>query len=325
MKKSYLLFSFIILCLVTWISLNSGVANIHDPLRALLGNGEATDISIIQNIRAPRIAAGLLVGSALGIAGALSQGALKNPLAEPALIGTTGGAALATLLGILFLKLTIATPPTIVLGIIGAAAATIVTYRIARLGRDGFAFIVTGIAMSAVLTAVVGITAIMINKPNAQGVTFWSLGTLSMTTKSQVLLLVPIFIGTSAAAFWISPKLDYLALGDERARHLGVDPKRVRLLTFLIISISIGAITSIFGQISFLALAIPHIVRALIGVRHRVVLIHGAIFGSILLVSADLLARTTAEPNELPIGLVTALIGAQILIVAVRKSLVGRE
>lgn len=325
MKIRYIYLWLFLLSLIAWISLNMGVAEIHNPISALFGSGSAADISIIREIRAPRILAGILVGAALGIAGALSQGALRNPLAEPVLLGTTGGSAFATLLGILIFEFDLSTPPAIFMGIFGAALATLLTYQIGKRGRDGFSFIITGIAMSALLTALVAITSIMINKPSAQGITFWSLGTLSMATPKQVLTLFPLFVITTIMAVVIAPKLDYLALGDTRAKHLGIDVNKIRLNTFFIVSISIGAVTSIFGQISFLALAIPHIVRGLIGVRHRLLVVHGALLGAMLLTLADLIARTIAHPNELPIGLITALLGAPILITAVRKGLNSDE
>jgi iron complex transport system permease protein len=119
--------------------------------------------------------------------------------------------------------------------------------------------------------------------------------------------------------YLLSPKLDYLALGDIRAKLLGVDPNQIRCRAFFLIAISIGAITSIFGQISFLALAIPHISRALFSYRNRAAMLASGLIGALTLVLADLAARTLASPNELPIGLVTALIGSPVLIYSVKK------
>lgn len=324
MRRSYIYLNLAALIVLVWVSLNTGITKLHNIIALLMGSGNPSEVSIAQEIRGPRVLAAVLVGATLGIGGALSQGTLRNPLAEPVLLGTTGGAALFTLVGILIFKLTIGTPLAILFGIIGALIATLFTYQIGRNGRDGFAFVIMGIAVSATLISLVGITTVMINKPEARGVTFWSLGTLSMATKNQVLFLLPILLITWVASYLLAPKLDYLAIGDLRARHLGVDVSKVRLLAFLIISISVGAITSVFGQISFLALAIPHVIRALIGVRHRILVLHSAIFGAALLVLADLSSRTLASPNELPIGLMTALIGAPILIIAVRNWMATR-
>jgi len=318
-KRSFVIAAPVLLLISVWVSLNTGIVKLNNIIGLLFGQGAADQISIAQEIRGPRVLAAVLVGATLGIAGVLSQGALKNPLSEPVLLGTTGGAALFTLFGILFFNLEIGAPTTVALGIFGALFATIITYQIGKSGRDGFAFVIIGVAVSAILTALVGLTALMINKPEARGVTFWTLGTLSMATKSQVFLITPLLIATWILAYRLAGKLDFLALGDIRAKHLGVNPTQIRYRAFLLIALSVGAITSIFGQISFLALAIPHISRALISYRNKLAMIASGLIGSFTLVLADLAARTLAEPNELPIGLVTALIGSPVLIYSVKK------
>jgi len=318
-KRGYLFAGLTLLLATSWISLNTGIIKLNNVLGLLFGNGEADQVSIAQEIRGPRVIAAILVGATLGIAGALSQGALKNPLSEPVLLGTTGGAALFTLLGIIFFNSEIGSPLTISLGILGALSATLLTFQIGKDGRDGFSFVIIGVAVSAILTSLVGLAALIVNSPEARGVTFWTLGTLSMATKPQVLLLLPLLAIAWMAAYLIAPKLDYLALGDIRAKHLGVNSKQVRFKVFLIIAISVGAITSIFGQISFLALAIPHIVRALISPRHKTLVVSSGILGALILLLADLVARTLVSPNELPIGLVTALFGSPVLIISVKR------
>lgn len=311
--------SLIIFFVLVWLSLNFGAVRLDGVWGLIFGKGSAEDLAIMQEIRIPRVLAAIIVGASLGIAGTLSQGALRNPLAEPVLLGTTGGASLFTLLGILLGHVSLGTPPAIALGIAGALIATVSTYQMGKGGRDGLSFVVMGLAVSATLTAVVGITAVMINQPEARGVTFWTLGTLSLATKSQTLLLLPIAACAAIGAVYVSNDLDYLSLGDLRAKHLGKEVSRIRFITFAIIALSVGAITSIFGQISFLALAIPHISRTIVGVRHRILILHSALIGASLLLLADLGARTLASPNELPLGLMSALIGAPILMISVRR------
>ena len=194
---------------MTWISLNTGVTKLNNVFGLLLGNGDQGDVYIAQEIRAPRVLAAILVGASLGITGALSQGALRNPLAEPILLGTSGGAALASLLGILFFNISLGSPGAVLMSVIGALLATLFTFQIGKFGRNGLAFVVMGIAVSATLTALVGITAVMINKPEARGVSFWALGTLSMTVKSQLLFIAPILFSSWILAFLIAPNLDY--------------------------------------------------------------------------------------------------------------------
>ena len=319
MKRGYLFAGLTLLLATSWISLNTGIIKLNNVLGLLFGNGAADQVSIAQEIRGPRVLAAILVGATLGIAGALSQGALKNPLSEPVLLGTTGGSALFTLLGILIFNTEIGSPLTISLGIVGALFATLLTFQIGKEGRDGFSFVIIGVAVSAILTSLVGLAALIINRPEARGVTFWTLGTLSMATKPQVLLLLPLLLITWIGAYLIASKLDYLALGDIRAKHLGVNARQVRFRVFLVIAISVGSITSIFGQITFLALAIPHIVRGLISPRHKTLVLSSGILGALILLLADLVARTLVSPNELPIGLVTALFGSPVLIISVKR------
>ena len=319
MKRKFIWLSSTALLLLIWASLNVGIVKLHSVLGLIFNHGNVDEVTIMQEIRGPRILAALLVGAALGVGGALSQGALKNPLAEPVILGTSGGAALATLLGILIFGIEIGTPVAISFGILGALIATFSTYRLGREGKDGISFVIMGIAVSATLIAIVGIASVMIAKPEAKGVTFWSLGTLSMTTRSQSEILLPILIATTFAAIKLAPNLDYLALGDLRAKHLGINVSKIRFQIFLVIAISIGAVTATFGQISFLALAIPHILRAIIGHRHKPLVIHSALLGASLLLFADLATRTLAAPNELPLGLMTAIFGAPVLIIAARK------
>ena len=319
MKKAYFFISTLLLFLLSWISLNSGVVKLHNVAGLLLGHGDPASVSIMQEIRGPRVFAAILVGFILGVGGALSQGALGNPLAEPVLLGTTGGAALFTLLGISIFDASIGSPIAVTWGVLGACLATYLTYLLGRKSKGGFAFIVIGIAVSALLISCVGIAVVMINQPEARGITFWSLGTLSMTTLSHVVMLVPVIFLLIIAMIKIGPNLDYLGIGDLRARHLGKNVPLIRFSTFLCIAISVGTVTSIFGQISFLALAVPHIARSLVGVKHRQVLFLSGLVGAILIVMSDLLARTLSSPNELPIGFMTAIIGAPVLILAVRQ------
>jgi iron complex transport system permease protein len=319
MKRIQSLVLILLLFGISWLSLNTGFTKLDNIFGLLLGQGNQSDVYIAQEIRAPRVLAAILVGATLGIAGSLSQGVLRNPLAEPALLGTTGGAALASLLGVLFFNVTLGSLSAIALSILGALLATFFTFQVGKFAKNGLAFVVMGIAVSATLTAFVGITAVLINKPEARGVTFWALGTLSMTVKSQLQLIAPILLISWFLAVRIASNLDYLALGDTRARHLGKNVNRIRFYVFIIIAISVGCITSVFGQISFLALATPHIVRSIFGPKHKSLVVNSGILGAIILILADLLARSFSNQNELPLGLMTSLIGAPVLIVATRK------
>jgi iron complex transport system permease protein len=176
--------------------------------------------------------------------------------------------------------------------------------------------------VTAILTAVVGITTTMISRADARSISFWNFGSLSLITYDN---LIGIFITTTfgfALAFSIAPALDRLSLGDATAFYLGVDVVKVRKLALVALSISAGGAVSTVGTIAFLGLAAPHIARFIYGPAHRFLVIQSSIIGALILVTADTLARTIAQPNELPIGLVTSLIGAPVLItlVAMRNS-----
>lgn len=274
---------------------------------------------ILWNIRAPRVAAALLVGAALGVAGLMAQGACNNALAEPSIVGTSAGASLATVIAILFGVVQVGSLGAIACGVIGALLATTLTFKLASLrsGLSSFALIIVGIAVTATLSAVVGISTTMVTRADARSISFWNFGSLSLVTSNNLLgILITAVIGI-AVAYAIAPALDRLSLGDATAFHLGIDVSRTRRLALVALSIAAGGAVSTVGTIAFLGLAAPHIARFIYGPAHRFLVIQSALIGGLILVLADTAARTVAQPNELPIGLVTSLIGAPILIALV--------
>ncbi len=274
---------------------------------------------ILWNIRAPRVAAALLVGAALGVAGLMAQGACNNALAEPSIVGTSAGASLATVIAILFGVVQVGSLGAIACGVIGALLATTLTFKLASLrsGLSSFALIIVGIAVTATLSAVVGISTTMVTRADARSISFWNFGSLSLVTSNNLLgILITAVIGI-AVAYAIAPALDRLSLGDATAFHLGIDVARTRRLALVALSIAAGGAVSTVGTIAFLGLAAPHIARFIYGPPHRFLVIQSALIGGLILVLADTAARTVAQPNELPIGLVTSLIGAPILIALV--------
>jgi len=274
---------------------------------------------ILWNIRAPRVAAALLVGAALGVAGLMAQGACNNALAEPSIVGTSAGASLATVIAILFGVVQVGSLGAIACGVFGALLATTLTFKLASLrsGLSSFALIIVGIAVTATLSAVVGISTTMVTRADARSISFWNFGSLSLVTSNNLLgILITAVIGI-ALAYAIAPALDRLSLGDATAFHLGIDVARTRCLALVALSIAAGGAVSTVGTIAFLGLAAPHIARFIYGPAHRFLVIQSALIGGLILVLADTAARTIAQPNELPIGLVTSLIGAPILIALV--------
>lgn len=308
----------LMLLLFSLFALSVGSAEIESPLRYIFSpslTGPAHDV--IWQIRFPRVLAALLIGAALGVAGVLSQSATNNPLADPSIIGTSAGASLGATIAVLLNIADIGTLPTTIAAVIGALLATLLTFASSR---SALQLVIVGIATSALLSALVGLILTVANRPDARSISFWSLGSLALVTSKSIYLLAPIILATSAIAWFISRKLDLLALGDREVRFLGLNPQRMRLTAFILIAILIATAVSTVGSIAFLALAAPHITRFLIGPRNRSLIIGSALVGAALLLLADTAARTVAPPFELPIGLITSLIGAPILILLLRRS-----
>jgi iron complex transport system permease protein len=272
---------------------------------------------IIWDIRFPRVMAALLVGMALGVAGALSQSATNNPLADPSIIGTSAGASFGSALAIVLGFASIGTLGTTMAAAVGALIASLLTFAFSR---SVLQLVIVGIATSALFTAIIGLLISMADKPEARSISFWSLGSLALVNTESLALLAPLVIVTSLLGWYYSQKMDLLVLGDREVSHLGFNPKQMRLIAFILISILIAISVSTVGSIAFLALAAPHITRYLIGPSNRPLMIGSAVIGAGLLLIADTAARTAAPPIELPIGLITSLIGAPILILILRKS-----
>ncbi len=317
MKKISLLA--LAIAVLAFFALSLGATTVSDVWASVIQfDFQSTDVNdqIIWQIRAPRIIGAILLGLILAIAGVLAQGSTNNPLADPAFLGTTAGAALGVVIGVLVNAVNIASVGSIFWATCGALLATLLTFWLAR---NALQLIIIGIAVSATLTAIVGIAISIADRSDVRSVTFWSLGSLSLLTWTNVMVLAFVAMIVVVSARIISPQLDLLALGDSPVRHSGKDPQRIRLLAFLILAIAIATSVSQVGTISFLALAAPHIARFLVGPSHRYLVSAAAVIGALILLIADTAARSVAPPQDLPIGLLISLIGAPVLIVALKR------
>ena len=310
--------SLALIALTALIALSVGSADIPHVWSYIFGQSTDAGYSeILWQIRLPRIAMALIIGAALGVAGAISQAATNNPLADPAIIGTTAGASLGATVAVISGVSAIGQSSLILYASIGAL---LISYAIYLLARSAFEFLIVGIAASALITAIVGILLTVADRPEARSLSFWSTGSLALTTREGVVsvgALVLLAVGVSVA---FAHHLDFFALGDRAMSHLGINPRLSRGAALSLIALLIGASVSAVGSIAFLALAAPHIVRMVVGPRNRIVIVGSALLGSALLLAADTVARTVAPPHELPIGLITALIGAPLLILILRRS-----
>lgn len=289
---------------------------------------------VLLAIRLPRVLLGLLVGASLGISGAAIQGLFRNPLADPGLIGISSGAALAA-------------ATTIVLGqeifnqaggflqsyglplaaFAGAAATTFLVYRISSYnGKVSVStMLLAGIALNALGGAGTGALTFVADDAQLRSITFWSLGSLGNASWETVGTLVPFIILPVLGLIFIGQHLNALLLGEAEAGHLGTDVDTVKRVVILLSTLAIGASVAVTGVIGFAGLVTPHLLRLLIGPDNRFLLPGSALLGGILLIVADLAARTLAAPAELPIGIIMATIGAPFFLWLLMKNRGGQS
>jgi iron complex transport system permease protein len=305
-----------LLAIATLVAIYVGAAPIDNFWSALISPGSN---EILWQIRIPRVTAALIVGASLALAGLMAQGVCNNALAEPSILGTTAGASLGTVVAVITGLVQVGSLGAIVCGAVGALAATSLTFKLAslRANLSSFALIIVGIAVSAIFTAVVGLVSAMVTRADARSISFWNFGSLALITGENLIGITLTAIIGGLIAWKISPSLDRLSLGDATAFHLGVDVAKLRVVALVALSLlAVGAVSTV-GSIAFIGLAAPHIARFIYGPSHRTLIIHTAVIGALLVVVADTLARSVAQPNELPIGLVTSLLGAPVLIALV--------
>jgi iron complex transport system permease protein len=297
-------------------SLYLGATQIENFWSALFNPGGN---EILWQIRFPRVTAAVIVGAALAVAGLLAQGACNNAVAEPAILGTAAGAAFGAVIAISAGLVQVGTIGAIICGTIGALLTTSLTFKLAAIrgSLSSFGLIIVGIAVSAIFTSFVGIASALVSRADARSISFWSFGSLALITPDNLIgVAITTLIGI-AIAWKIAPALDRLSLGDATAFHLGVNVSRIRLIALIGLSILAGGAVSTVGSIAFIGLAAPHIARFIYGPSHRNLVAHSAVIGALIVVVADTVSRTIAQPNELPIGLATALLGAPVLIALV--------
>ena len=277
------------------------------------------DALVVMNIRLPRLFLGLMIGACLAVAGALMQGLFRNPLADPALVGVSSGAALAAgvtiVLGDRVLGDLVGRLPFSALSagaFVGALVSTCVLYLIAtREGRTSIAMmLLAGVALGALASAAMGLLAYVSDDRQLRDLTFWSLGSLGGATWIKVATLAPVTLVVLASSPFLAAGLNALLLGEAEAFHLGIAVQRVKAAAIIVTALAVGASVAAAGAIGFVGIVVPHILRLLIGPDHRVLLPLAAALGAALLVGADTLARTIVTPAELPIGILTAAIGA---------------
>ncbi|MFQ3588737.1 MAG: iron ABC transporter permease [Chloracidobacterium sp.] len=279
-----------------------------------VGDFTPTEEAIVWAMRLPRVLVAALVGAALAVAGAQMQGLFRNPLASPDIVGTSAGGALGAVIAI-SAGLAAQSPFYIPLfSFVGSALALTAVYALtARAGRAPVTtLLLAGVAIGALCGAFTALVVSLAWKrwEVAQEISFWLMGGFDSRTWLHVRLLVPCFLFGLGVALTYAPELDVMSLGDEDARALGVETRRATWVVLLSAALLTGAAVAVGGIIGFVGLIIPHAVRLLVGPRHRALIPACALVGAAFLVGADLLARTINRPEEVRLGIVTAIIGA---------------
>ncbi|MDH3010986.1 MULTISPECIES: FecCD family ABC transporter permease [Gordonia] len=277
--------------------------------------------TILWEVRMPRVALGALVGAMLAVAGAAYQGVFRNPLADPYLLGVSSGAGLGATVAIVLggAAGTIGLPPAAFVGGILAVAATYALGRTVGGGRTEVVIILAGVAVAAFANAIQ--TFLMQQHDDTlRQVYNWMLGRLATDGWSEVVTVLPYVLACVAVIVLFGRTLDVMAVGDIEASSLGIRPERVRLLLVCVATLGTAAVVSVSGLIGFVGIVIPHAVRLLVGPGHRLLLPLSLLVGAAFLVLADVVARTAMSPSELPIGVVTAAIGAPFFLVVLRRS-----
>jgi len=285
-----------------------------------IGAAESTS-QIIMEIRAPRIILAIIIGMGLAVAGVIMQGVFQNPLADPAIIGVSTSAALATTIAIT-LGAAFNTVFAALAACIGAAIALIVIVRTARDGgrTQTVMLLLAGIAVAAFAGALLTVLVSVNDTASIRSLTFWLTGSLALATWPGVWTLAIFTIFGLIAASLVRTSMDVLSLGDRAASAAGVPVERVRGVAMVAITLLIAPGVALVGVIAFVGLVIPHAVRLVIGPRHAPLMLTSALAGALLILVADTIARTVVSPVEIPIGAITAVIGAPVFFVLLRKT-----
>ena len=326
MGKKKFVFS-IILCLallsimaIFSISLGAKSIAFSKVIDVLLGNDpDSLEATIILQ-RIPRTVFGILAGGALGISGALMQSITRNPIADPSILGVNTGASLFVVAGIAFFNITVAYQ-YIWLAIIGAGVTAVFVYSVASMGKDGatpLKLALSGSAVSIVLGSLVS-TIMLPNNRVMEAFRFWQVGSIGSATWESIMLISPFLIVGFIISMFISGYLNNLALGDEAATALGTNVVMTRTIGALSSVLLCGATTALAGPIGFVGLIIPHIIRLIFGSEMSKMLPLSFLGSAILMLVSDIIGRVISLPGETEVGIVTAVIGAPVFILAIRK------
>ncbi len=309
---------------ISLLSLSIGTAGIHiKKILPVLLNGQGTmEYSILFDIRLPRIILGFCIGGALSLAGVILQGIFRNPLVEPYTLGISGGAALGVCLNIVLKfhrSLGVFTLP--LFGFLGAGCVILIIYSLNI--KKGILkiqeLLLTGVMLSFICSSLIMLIMSIVHSEDLHGIVFWIMGSLEEPNWAFIKISIGVSLLGLLASYGFCLDLNAFSLGEEEAIHLGVDTERTKRALFIIAALLIGYSVSVTGIIGFVGLVIPHLMRMLVGRDHRILLICSFLGGAAFLIICDTLARTIISPMELPVGVITGLLGGSLFVYTLAK------
>lgn len=319
-------FLVITLILVAIFSLSIGPANISFKEAAKICFSKLPFVNfpgidpihenIILSIRLPRVWLAIITGMALSVVGVVLQALLRNPLADPYIIGVSSGAALGATLAIAPGLISLISP----LGFLGAVITMFLVYNLAKTGHKipTYTLLLAGVIVGAFFFALITLVTALTGEDMHQ-IVFWLMGNLSETNVLLIIIASLMGLAGITIVYLFARDLNLISIGEESAQHLGVAVETVKKILFIMASLITGAVVAITGLIGFVGLIIPHIMRLLVGPDHRILIITSVLAGGIFLVLADLLARTIISPMEIPVGVITAMVGGPFFLFLLKR------
>ena len=315
-RISLVLFLFLIFTILLSMLLGTADVTIVQLWGILTGDTEVKEMTklIVLNIRLPRIIAAGLAGFSLSLGGLVFQAILRNPLADPFILGVSSGGAFGAVLGIMFgFSFSIGIP------LLSFAGAMLTIYLVLvmgqrKMGMESSTILLAGVIINAFFTAIIMFFISTAADDRLHTMLFWLYGDLSQSAYVQFAIVAPVVVMAFIILYGLSRHLNLITAGDETALQLGVDTKRTKMICFLVVSLVIGLVVSFSGLIGFVGLIVPHLGRMVLGSDHRLLMPVSALGGAVFLIAADTVARTIISPSELPVGVITAFIGAPFFI-----------
>ncbi len=318
---------FLVLCIITLIASNAGA--MHLSIKTLWqASATDPDWQIWLNIRLPRILLAILVGLALAVSGAIMQGLFRNPLADPSLLGISSGAALCVAAFIVFslsLPSVLQNYGHIGAAFVGSLVVSLIIFSLNRSSNGNLArLLLAGIAINALCMSFIGVLSYVSNDQQLRTFSLWMMGTLGNVDWTSLTIAASVILPVCFICLWQGNKLNILQLGDEDAHYLGLNVERTKFILLFLSAMLVGCAVAMSGVIGFVGLVVPHLIRMTLGPDHRWLIPGSAIVGATLLLVADTIARIVVAPAEIPVGLLTGLIGGPYFLWLILRQPAGR-